>query len=308
MPCLLALIGLSIIGIFSASHRQLAKEAYDCVFKRLRRRPCETGFDVKVKAKVLGPILPRWPKLARWVSQHFELLAWFLMLLTALSLGQTIKGVYNFWAWGDCNGQYATGGFCAFDPTGKNSQTSSEGNECKDLEVASRNLSLSDFATERFPTQILGKSVDKQVVFMGCYSCEYTRKAYPMLRSLAQEFGVKWVMVHFPIKPETVYLQAYDECVYRLGGEAYFSFVDEMMQMPLNQLGDENYILSLMPSFGLSLNEIKACVGEPEINKEVKEKQALMLTTGIYGTPTVFINGTPVVGPRPERVYRRLLK
>jgi len=32
------------------------------------------------------------------------------------------------------------------------------------------------------------------------------------------------------------------------------------------------------------------------------------IKTGVYGTPTVFVNGEPIVGPKPYRVYERLLK
>ena len=57
MFCLIALIIFSILGIFSATHRQLAKEALDCVFRRVTLRPCNTGFDKKVKGKVIGKLL-----------------------------------------------------------------------------------------------------------------------------------------------------------------------------------------------------------------------------------------------------------
>ncbi len=52
MPCVVALVVLSIMGIFSASNRALAKEAFDCVFRRITLRPCPTGFDEKIKARV----------------------------------------------------------------------------------------------------------------------------------------------------------------------------------------------------------------------------------------------------------------
>lgn len=54
MLCLVALIVFSILGIFSLSYRQLAKEALDCVFRRMTFRSCNTGFQEKVRAKVSG--------------------------------------------------------------------------------------------------------------------------------------------------------------------------------------------------------------------------------------------------------------
>ena len=52
MACLIALIIFGIMGIFSASHRALAKEAFICVFKRVTFRPCDTGFKEKIKGKI----------------------------------------------------------------------------------------------------------------------------------------------------------------------------------------------------------------------------------------------------------------
>ena len=51
MACLIALIIFGIMGIFSASHRALAKEAFICVFKRVTFRPCDTGFKEKIKLR-----------------------------------------------------------------------------------------------------------------------------------------------------------------------------------------------------------------------------------------------------------------
>ncbi len=54
MFCIVAFVVLSILGIFSASNRVLAREALDCVLRRVTLRPCNTGFDEKMKAKLLG--------------------------------------------------------------------------------------------------------------------------------------------------------------------------------------------------------------------------------------------------------------
>ena len=57
MFCIVAFIVLSIISIFSVSHRALAKEAFDCVFRRVTLRPCNTGFQEKMKAQITGKLL-----------------------------------------------------------------------------------------------------------------------------------------------------------------------------------------------------------------------------------------------------------
>lgn len=306
MPCLIALIIFSILGIFSASHRKLAREAFDCVFRRLTLRPCDTGFDIKVKAKVLGPILPRFPKLAGFVSRYFEQLSWVFMILMTLSTLYTFRGIYNFWAWGDCNGRYATGGFCAFDPTGANTKTSTtEAEGCKDVGIASANLSLKGFDRSLFPTSGFE---GPDVVLMGCYSCPYTRKAYPILKQLFAEKPVKLTFVHFPVKEATNYLLNYDVCLENQNLPIFWAYTDLMFTSPLENIADEGWVRGQLATMGVNLNQLDQCLNQDSTRAAVQKRMSESLSTGIYGTPTVFINGTPVVGPKPERVYRRLLQ
>ena len=95
MFCIVAFIILSIIAIFNAAYRELAKEAYDCVFRRITFRPCNTGFKEKMKAKISGQLLNRSVRMARFFNHNFELLAWIFFLLTVGSIFWTGKGLFN---------------------------------------------------------------------------------------------------------------------------------------------------------------------------------------------------------------------
>jgi len=72
MICIGALIVFGILGIFSATHRAYAKEAFDCVFRRVTLRPCNTQFDKKMKAKVTAKIMKRSKPTARLVNHNFQ--------------------------------------------------------------------------------------------------------------------------------------------------------------------------------------------------------------------------------------------
>ena len=71
MFCIVAFAVLSILGIFSATNRALAKEALDCVLRRVTLRPCNTGFDEKIKAKILGSVITRSEVAARFLNKYF---------------------------------------------------------------------------------------------------------------------------------------------------------------------------------------------------------------------------------------------
>ena len=311
MPCLIALLILGILSIFSAKYRVLAREAFDCVFRRVTLRPCNTGFDVKVKSKILSSVLRRSPKAAKFISKNFEVMAWVFMIALTISSLYTVRGIYNFWAWGDCNGPYATGGFCAFDPTGQNSKTSTtEDAQCKDVEVASKNISSEGFDASLFFSKVTGEVKENlpNLLFMGCYSCDYTRKAYPVIKDLIEKQQVNFTFAHFPVKNETKYTQAYDVCVYEQSPDKFWDYVELMFYSSKDDIADKHFVEWMLKGMALDVEKIKQCVESEDTKQKVAKMQSEMLSTGIYGTPTVFINGIPVVGPKPERVYERLLR
>jgi len=124
MFCIVSAVILSILGIFSASNRKLAREALDCVFHRITFRPCTTGFDEKMKAKILGAVITRSEHFARFLNKYFEALSWvFFVLLLSASI-MFVRGLVLFYVTGSCNGANSSA-FCVFDPTGANNQVSS---------------------------------------------------------------------------------------------------------------------------------------------------------------------------------------
>lgn len=103
MFCILALVIFSILGIFSAAHRRLAKEAFDCVFRRITLRPCNTGFDQKIKGKIIGKLLNRSPRLAKSIHRYWELISWVLVGLFFVSLFFSARTVYNLARYKTCD-------------------------------------------------------------------------------------------------------------------------------------------------------------------------------------------------------------
>ena len=103
MICIIALVVFAVLGIFSASHRQLAKEAFDCVFRRLTFRPCTTGLDQRLKAQIVAKSLGVSPGIGQFVHNNFEALSWTLTILMLASTVLVAQGAYNLWAYGSCD-------------------------------------------------------------------------------------------------------------------------------------------------------------------------------------------------------------
>lgn len=98
----------SILGIFSAAYRKLAMEAFDCVFRRLTLRKCDTGLDQRIKSKVTSK-LSAMPAAAKFFYRHFELISWIFTILMIVSLVFSVQAVYNIAVHGTCDPENPSG-------------------------------------------------------------------------------------------------------------------------------------------------------------------------------------------------------
>ncbi len=304
MFCLLALIVFSILGIFSASHRQLAKEAFDCVFRRVTLRPCNTGFDKKIKGKIIGKLLNRSELAAKLLNRHFEIVSWVFFILFLGSTLWVLRGGYNFYMYGSCNGLNASG-FCAFDPTGENNKISQINDTCSLEPPSEKNLKLKALTLADFPTQ--NNQSKDSLVFIGCYNCDYTRKSYPLIQKLIDKYKPNYTFVHFPVKEETTYISNYIYCANLQSPEKLWQFNDKLFSSSKEDIAKNEYVDKVAVEVGFDVEKLEECVVSEETQKIVDDQFEQVRATGIYGTPTIFINGKALVGPKPYRVYQRML-
>jgi len=102
MICLIALFIFGLLGVFSARYRSLAHEAFRCVFLRMTFRPCETELDQRIKSKLVGKLLERSPRVARFVYKRFELLSWIFTIVFFASMIYSFYTLYNLATYGTC--------------------------------------------------------------------------------------------------------------------------------------------------------------------------------------------------------------
>jgi len=118
--CFIALFVFGFLAIFSARYRPFAKEAFNCVFKRMTLRKCDTGFDKKLKAKITGKLMAKSPKFGAFIYKRFETISWVFTLILVVSLVYSAIGIYNLAVYNNCNGPGST--YCPL--------TGSYGTEC----------------------------------------------------------------------------------------------------------------------------------------------------------------------------------
>ena len=113
MLCLIAFFMFGILSIFSVRYRPLTKESFECIFRRLTLRKCTTGLDKRLKAQIIGKIMPRAPKFAGFLYKYFEVFSLLFVILLVLSLVQSGISVYNLIVYNNCNGD--SGGYCVLN-------------------------------------------------------------------------------------------------------------------------------------------------------------------------------------------------
>lgn len=101
--CVAALVVFAFMGVFSARYRYWAKEAFDCVGRRVTLRPCKTEFNQKVRAKITSKLLKKSQKAARFTHKHFEAISWVFTIILFVSLILTTGGLYNLFTYGTCD-------------------------------------------------------------------------------------------------------------------------------------------------------------------------------------------------------------
>ncbi|MFA6460734.1 MAG: thioredoxin domain-containing protein [Candidatus Woesearchaeota archaeon] len=311
MICFIALIIFGILGIFSASHRKIAKEAFDCVFRKITLRKCHTGLDVRLKSNITSKFLEKTPRLGKMIYTHFEILSFMFTILMIGSLVWSGISVYNYVEYGNCNGPSVKDqqGLCLFDPTKENAQITI----CEDtgLTVANPTLepTVDKVNTSLFPHYV-GKEVKDTLVYVGCYACPNTKKVNPIINQLVTENKdtLNFVFVHLPLHQEYTYVSKIENCLFETSPTAYWDFHNALMQMPIDQIKiKENVVETLTQIKGVNSNDIFSCSeSEPaEILFQAQLKEINKMN--VEGTPTIFINHQVFIGPKPLRVYERQL-
>lgn len=306
MFCIIAFAVLAILGIFSATNRALAKEAFDCVLRRVTLRPCTTGFDEKMKAKILGSVIMRSETAARFLNKNFEILSWSFFILFLVSTIWSARGLYLFYVTGSCNGLNETG-FCVFDPKGENNEVSAAAESCNVNQfLPGGGLTLEGVNLEGFP--VLNPQASDKIVFIGCYNCDYTRKAYPLVRALVGKFPVSFTFLHYPVKEKTDLSHSLGVCIYQQDAQKYWLWNDALFAAPKDSASDPAFVQQTLANLGLDQAAVDACVSAEQTAGTVTAQKAEVEKTNFFGTPTIFINGTTFVGPKPYRVYAIELK
>ncbi len=103
MFCIAAFIVLIILSVFSARYRRLAADAWKCVARRVTFRKCDTNFKEDLKSRLLGKMVLRRPRLAKFLDKWLDVLAFVFVVLTVWSLVVVVRSGLNLFVYDTCN-------------------------------------------------------------------------------------------------------------------------------------------------------------------------------------------------------------
>jgi protein-disulfide isomerase len=310
--CIIALPILLILGLFSATHRELARESIECALRKATFRPCNLSVEQKIKRGVFGALMKRNKKIAFFTFKHFEALSIVFGVLMVLSLAGTAWGVYNLALYGNCNGP-ATSEFCVFSP-----ETYSSGIEL---------FGMRFFETVHSPEEIKPITVGNapsvgnpnapvRITEVGCFSCPYTKAAEPLVKELLEKHGeeIYFTFMYFPLPNHAYSFEASNasECAREQGKfwefkEKIFEIQSSCVQSPsvaeLNSHFD-----SIALELGLDTQQFRQCTQSLKYSSLVEEHKQHAIDAGIYGTPTFYVNGHVLVAPESLEQFEELMQ
>lgn len=303
MICLIALVVFGVLGIFSATHRKIALEAFDCVFRRITLRPCESGLNVRLKSSIVGKLGTKSPAIGGFVFRNFEILSWTFTILMIASVFYTAYGGYNYYQYGNCYGPEDSAGFCPFAAFAGETSSGYQ----------------SDYAGEVvFPTidddPSIGPTDAKvTIIEFGCFMCPYTKQAEPIVKELLKKYGgkIRFVFRDFPLPThkETKLHAIAADCALEQG--RYWEFHDKLFEIQEECGASSDHramIEDAAKKLEIDVEKFDSCIESGRYDDEVDNDIDAGVKTGLAGTPTFFINNRTITGPKPIAAFEEIIE
>ncbi len=305
MICIIALVVFSILGIFSASYRTIAKEAFECVFKRITLRKCDTGLDQRLKSQITGRLMRRHYGAGSWIFKHFEVISWIFTIMMIVSIGYSGVGIYNYVKYGNCNGPQ--GGFCIFDPFDSGKAPATQDLSCHTGDGLNQSSAL--VPPSIYDDPFIGPDNASVVLIeVGCFQCPATKEIQPAIKRISSDYRdkVKIVFIDLPIAGvhENSKLSAEAaECAREQ--DRFWEYSDQLFENQGKAGFDD--LLGYAKNLNLNRTIFSDCLSSGKYSSDVEQDLNESISLGYYGTPTIFVNNQFFVGPQDYGTLKKAI-
>jgi protein-disulfide isomerase len=142
------------------------------------------------------------------------------------------------------------------------------------------------------------------LVEFGDFECPNCRALEPLLKDIFEKYKVRLVFKDFPLEqvhPWAKTAAIGGRCAFKQSQDGFWKLHDTIFanQESVNPENVWDKLVEFAGQSGLNADSFKACLSSPEAAKEVEANQQDGLGLNVNGTPTVFVNGRPLVGGDP---------
>jgi len=148
------------------------------------------------------------------------------------------------------------------------------------------------------------------IVEFSDFQCPHCRQLYENMKVLLPHYPqIRVVYRDFPIvtvHPWAMMAAIGGHCAFEQKPDAFWALHDGLFEnQDLISTADIwDKLLDFARQTGIDKDAFKACLASPEAKQAIEESMAEGQTLGVNSTPTVFVNGRPVVGGDPSTIQQ----
>lgn len=159
---------------------------------------------------------------------------------------------------------------------------------------------------------VLGNSDAKvNVEIYTDFQCPFCRNVAPDVDQLMRKYIEKARFVFRPMinpeHPASRPASVIAMCVYRQSGGKFMDFHNVVFSRQDELAGGQHALLGMAESVGADMGELRDCMSDPDVRDSLEIGAQQAFEKGVSSTPTVVINGVPVVGDHDFNEYLRVL-
>ena len=258
-----------------------------------------------MKAALVGRVMRTHPAAARLLHRHLEALAWTFVVAFAGSGSYLGYGLYNFHHYGSCYGPVRRG-FCVFDPSGRQSRYSG---------IATRHRGRAVVPGDGGGAALGPPEAPVTVIEFGCYTCPYTRESASAIDELLirHRDSVRFVYRHFPLDaaesgtcevepgPHAGATRSAIAARCARAQERFWEYHRQLLSRP-ELVATCDALVRLATELGMDEARFARCLTEPAMEEAVQRDFDDGVRAGLYGTPTLYVNGERLVAPSADEL------
>ena len=147
------------------------------------------------------------------------------------------------------------------------------------------------------------------MIEFGCFTCPYTGQAETTVSELLERHDIYYVFKPLPLERHN---NSYDTAVAVLCAEKQNKSWElrrrVFLQQEICSASGDLAIKELAKDAGLDMEEFSRCFDNNETGAELDRYIQQGKDSHVYATPTFFVNGEPLVGPKSLEEFAGLMK